>query len=179
MNSRYVLAVVLLLSAPLALNAQSKDPVVSPEVRKTVDSFVGHWRLTGTDLEPNSKAAQLTVGMDCEPAALSRAVRCRVVSDGPGGEHSEMASLIGYSEDEGVVRLMEVSSSGANHVHTGPWIGNIIQFEKLAYSEAGSKRVEMFSIGFPSRGKITVKSVTETAEGKAILDLAGTRRPPR
>jgi hypothetical protein len=177
MNSRYVVAITLLLNVQLALYAQSKDPSVRPEIRKTVDSFVGHWTLTGTDMEPASKAvSQVTVVMDCEPAALGTAVTCRLVSDAPGGEHFEMASLVGYSADEGIVRLMEVSSAGANHVHTGPWNGNVIQFEKLSYSEGGRKRVESFAIGFPAAGKMTVKSVTETTDGKSILDLVGTRR---
>jgi hypothetical protein len=176
MNSRYMLAIAVLLTVPLALNAQNKEPAVRPEVGKTVNSFVGHWTLTGIDTQPNSKAVQVTVVMDCEPAALGSAVSCRLVSDAAGGDHSEMASLIGYSADEGIVRLMEVSSSGANHVHTGPWNGDVIQFEKLSYSEAGKKRVETFAIGFPSPGTMTVKSVTETAAGISILDLAGTKR---
>ena len=175
MNSRCTLAIALLLNVPF-VNAQSKHPVPRPEVKKTVNSFAGHWTLTGTDTEPNSKPVQQTVVMDCEPVALGTAVRCRLMGDAPGGEHFELASLIGYNTDEGIVRLMEVSSAGANHVHTGPWNGNVIQFERLSYSEAGKKRVEDFAIGFPSPGKMTVKSVTKTADGKSILDLVGTRQ---
>ena len=175
MNSRCILAFALLLNAQPALNAQSRDSAV-PEVRKTVESFVGHWKLTGTDVGPDSKPVELTVVMDCEAAALGTAVTCRVVSDTPGGDHSEMASLIAYSPDEKIVRLMEVSSSGANHVHTGPWNGDVIKFARLSYFEAGKKRVETFAIAFPSPGKITVKSVTVTSEGTSILDLVGTRQ---
>ena len=176
-RQRVLLLLALLLIVQLPLDAQSKGAVLPAEVTKTVNSFLGHWTLTGTDSERDSKkAVHVTVVLDCESAALGMAVSCRMASDAPGSDHVEMASLIGYSPDEGVVRLMEVSSSGSNHVHTGPWQGNVIRFARLSYSEAGQKRIETFAIGFPSAGKMTVKSVTETAEGTSILDLEGTRR---
>jgi len=168
-----IVVIALLMNIQLALHAQSKKAAVPPEIAKTVNSFRGHWILKGTDIEPGStKPTPMTAVMDCESVALGNAVRCRLKSD----DHSELASLIGYSPDEGVVRLMEISSAGANHVHTGPWDGNVIRFEKLSYTEAGEKRVETFAIGFPSPGKMTVRSVTETAEGTDTMDLVGTRR---
>ena len=179
MNSRNrsILLIALLLIVQLPLHAHSKGEVVPPEVTKTVNSFLGHWTLTGTDTEPDSKGpVHLTIVLDCESVALGMAVSCRMTGDGRGTDHVEMASLIGYSPDERVVRLMEVSSWGSNHVHTGPWQGNVIRFARLSYSEAGKKRVETFAIGFPSVGKMTIKSVTRTPDGTSILDLAGTRR---
>lgn len=171
-SNRPVFVGASLLLFQLALCAQSKEAALPPETAKTVNSFRGHWTLRGTDIAPGSKQRiALTATMNCESVAHGNAVRCRLNGD----DHSELVSLIGYSPDERIVRLMEISSAGANHVHTGPWDGNVIRFEKLTYWEAGQKRVETFSIGFPSPGKMTVRSVTETANGTDILDMMGTR----
>ncbi len=165
-QSRHIIIFVFLTILPLAVHGQNKGTAIPPEVKKTVESFLGHWTLTGTYTEPNSKTpSHLTVTIDCESAARGMAVNCRMASDETGGGHVEAASVIGYSPDEQLVRLMEISSSGSYHDHKGPWRGNEIQFEPLTYSISGKKVIEYFAISFPSLGKITVKSVTETTEG--------------
>ncbi|MGI8838771.1 MAG: hypothetical protein ACR2H4_19335 [Pyrinomonadaceae bacterium] len=104
------------------------------------------------------------------------AVNYHMASEEKGGGRVEAASVIGYSPDEQLVRLMEISSSGSYHDHKGPWRGNEIQFEPRTYSISGTKVTEYFAISFPSPGKITVKSVTETTEGRSTMELVGTRR---
>ena len=70
---------------------------------------------------------------------------------------------------------MEVSSEGEYHEHKGHWSGNLIQFEPLSKSFAGRKTVGDFSIGFPSPGRMTVKSVEESVEGRSTMEIAGTK----
>jgi hypothetical protein len=45
----------------------------------------------------------------------------------------------------------------------------------MSKSVGGKQIVEDFSIGFPSPGKITVKSVEEAAEGRSTMELSGTK----
>ena len=148
----------------------------SAMVKKTVDAFVGHWVVTGTETEPSSQApAHFNLVIDCEPTALGAAVSCHFVGRLPGVGPVEAASVIGYSPDEQVVRWMEISSTGEYHDHRGRWKGDVIEFEPLEYSIAGRKATEYLSINFPSAGKLSLRSVTETGEGKSILECTGKR----
>lgn len=166
----------LLLALPLVAAGHSGGVAASPEVKKVVEAFLGHWNLTGSATDPVSKTlSNLTVTIQCEPAALGMAVSCRMASDETGGGHAEMVSIIGYSPDDRLVHLMEVSSSGSYHEHKGRWDGNVIQFDRMSKSVAGKQIVEDFLIGFPSPGKITVKSVAEAAEGRSTMELVGTK----
>lgn len=167
-------AAALLLALPLVASGQSGS-VASPEVEKVVEAFLGHWSLTGRSTDPISNTpSHLTVTIQCEPVALAMAVSCRMASEETGGGPVEVMSIIGYSPDDQLVHLMEVSSSGSYHEHKGRWNGNVIQFERMSKSVAGKQIVEEFSIGFPSPGKITVKSVEESAEGRSTMELVGT-----
>ena len=169
-------AAALLLTLPLVAAGQSGGSAASPEVKKVVEAFLGHWNLTGSSTDPISKTpSHLTVTIQCEPAALGMAASCRMASDETGGGHAEMVSIIGYSPDDQLVHLMEVSSSGSYHEHKGRWNGNVIQFERMSKSVAGKQIVEDFAIGFPLPGKITVKSVEEATVGRSTMELAGTR----
>jgi hypothetical protein len=165
---------VLLLALPLVASGQSGS-AASPEVKRVVEAFLGHWNLTGSFNGPISDTpSHLTVSIQCEPVALAMAVSCRMASEESGGGHVEVMSIIGYSPDDQLVHLMEVSSSGSYHEHKGRWIGNVIQFERMSKFVEGKQIVEDFSIGFPSPGKITVKSVEEAAEGRSTMELVGT-----
>jgi len=150
--------------------------VTPPDVKRTTDAFLGRWVLTGTDTEPSPQApARFNLTIDCKPAALGAAVNCSFVGRLPGVGRVEASSVIGYSPDEQVVRWMEISSTGEYHDHRGQWKGDVIEFEPLEFSISGKKATEYLSIGFPSAGKLTLRSVTETGEGKSILECAGTR----
>lgn len=178
--SRRIFIVAFLAALPLALHGQNKGTTTPPEVKRTVESFLGNWTQTGTDTEPNSKTpSHFTGTLDCESAALGVAVNCRLVNDGSDGVRVEMACVIGYSPEERLVRLMEISSSGSYHDHKGTWMGDKIQFEPLTYSLAGKKVTEYFTISFPSPDKMVVRSVVETAEGKSTMEVIGTRHTSR
>lgn len=156
---------------------QGHDAAQSPEIRKTVDSFLGHWTMTGTYREPNAlSAVKLTSKMDCELTALGKAVTCHVVTTGSDGSRVELTSVVGFSPDEGLVRLMEISSSGSYHDHKGQWRDNQIVFEHLTYSVLGRKTTEHFSIEVPAPGKMKIESVEEGSDGKSTMELSGARR---
>jgi hypothetical protein len=168
------LTAIALSAAPLAIQADTTAPP-PPEVKKTVDMFVGHWTLTGTDLEPNAKEpAPVTATLDCRPAALGAAVNCLIAAD-VAGTQIEAATVIGYSPDEHVVRWMEISSTGEYHDHRGSWKADAIQFEPLTYTVTGAKMTEHLNVRFPSAGRMVWKATTQTSEGQSRLELAGTR----
>jgi hypothetical protein len=156
-------------------SAHEEPPAVPPEVQKTVDALSGHWSLEGTGLEPGAKAPVAVKGtVDCKPVSLGAAVSCVTLAD-VGGFRVEAAMVVGYSPDERVVRWMEISSTGEYHDHRGPWKGDEIPFEPLAYTSSGVKMTEYFTLGFPAPDTMRWKWTTETPDGKSTYDLLATR----
>jgi len=155
-----------------AAHAQSS---AAPEVAKTVDAFHGQWALTGTDAEPGASAVRLTITIDCDVVALGAAVNCLIAGELPGVGPIAAAAVVGYSPDKGLVRWMEISSTGEYHDHKGKWREHEIEFEPLAYIVGGQKATEYLHIDFPSAGRLVLHAVTETAGGTSTLDCTGTR----
>ena len=165
---------LVLGTSPLAAQTASAPPS-SPELRKTVLAFVGHWTLTGTDYEPGTaNPAPVQGTLDCKSAALGAAVTCLIVAD-VAKSRVEAAAVIGYSIDERVVHWMEISSTGEYHDHRGPWKDGQIVFEPLTYEAAGLQMTEYFSLSFPSAGKMTWTATTKASEGESRLELTASR----
>jgi len=155
--------------------AQSTAPAAPPQIKQTVDAFAGHWDLAATDTEPGAQPVQFKVTMDFKTAALGAAVSGDIAGEFPGAGPIAASCVIGYSPDEQVVRWMEISSTGEYHDHKGTWKGQTLEFEPLTFTIGGQKATEYLSVGFPSAGKMALHSVTETAQGRSILDCTGTR----
>ncbi|HEY6823462.1 MAG TPA: hypothetical protein VI195_03415 [Steroidobacteraceae bacterium] len=144
-------------------------------MKKTVDAFVGHWKLTGTDLEPGATAPAVVNGtMDCKSAASGAAVSCLIAAE-ISGTRIEAATVIGYSPDEHMVRWMEISSTGEYHDHHGRWQGERIVFEPLTYTAGGTKMTEHFAVSFASADRMTLKATTKMLQGESRLELTGVR----
>lgn len=174
MKRAIVAAVLVVMFLPLRLHPQSKDSANPPEIKKTVDAFIGHWVITGTDAEPDAKApVKFELTLDCQRTALGAAVTCGFAGKLPNVGPIQATAVIGYSPEEQVVRWMEISSTGEYHDHRGRWKGDAIEFEPLEYTIAGKNATEYLRVGFPTSGKLTLTSITETAEGKSILECKG------
>jgi hypothetical protein len=172
--SRALLAIVL-LATTLGARAE-RGPPPAREIKKTVDTFVGHWTLTGTNAEPDTKVpASVKATIDCKPQVFGAAVSCLIAAD-VSGTRIEAVTIIGFSPDENGVRWMEISSTGEFHNHRGVWKGNEIQFEPLSYTVSGEKMTEHFSVRFPSADKMLFTAITQTSTGTSRLELTGTRR---
>ena len=170
------LALIALVGMSAPARGQGNGASIPPEIAKTVNAFRGHWVLNGVDTEPGSqKPVHFQMTIDCRPAALGAAVSCDFAGRLPGVGRIEAASVIGYSPDEQVVRWMEISSTGEYHDHRGKWKGEGIDFEPLQFSISGSQATEDLSITFPSPGRLILRSVTETTEGKSTLQCTGKR----
>jgi hypothetical protein len=174
---RAVVAGILMVAVlPFRVHPQSNQSATPLEIKKTVDAFFGHWIITGTDTEPGAKApAKFELTLDCKRTALGAAVTCGFFGKLPNVGPIEAAAVIGYSPEEKVVRWMEISSTGEYHDHRGRWKADEIDFEPLEYSVSGEKATEYLRIGFPASNKLRLTSVTETAEGKSVLECTGER----
>jgi hypothetical protein len=165
---------VIFLSS--GVHPQSKESGTPPDIKKTVNAFVGHWIITRTDTEPGANVpVKFELTLDCKRTALGAAVTCDFAGRLPNVGPIEAAAVIGYSSDEQVVRWMEISSTGEYHDHRGRWKGDEIEFEPLEYSISDEQATEYLRISFPASGKLTLTSTTETAERKSVLECTGKR----
>jgi hypothetical protein len=169
-----VFAVTMLVSMGCLPKAygQSGAAAIPLEMKKTVAALLGHWVLTGTGTDPGQAPMHFKLTMDCTSTALGKAVIAHFFAPG----QFEASTVIGYSPEERVVRWMEITSTGQYHDHRGRWQGNVIEFEPFKFTTSGKRAIEHFWIGFPSTGKLWLKSVTETSEGKSILECTGKRK---
>jgi hypothetical protein len=176
MNHALAVTILMAMSLPLAIHAQRKESPTSVDIAKTVNALVGHWIITGTDSEPGAKApVKFELTVDCKRTALGAALVCNFEGKLPTVGPIEATAVIGYSPDEQVVRWMEISSTGEYHDHKGRWKGDQIEFEPLEYSLSGNKATEFLRVGFPASANLTLTSVTETTEGKSVLECTGKR----
>jgi hypothetical protein len=109
MKRAIVAATLMVTLLPLRVHPQSKDSANPPEIKKTVDAFIGHWIITGTDTEPGAKApVKFELTLDCKRTALGAAVTCGFAGRLPNVGPTEAAAVIGYSPDEQVVRWIDL-----------------------------------------------------------------------
>lgn len=77
-----ILMVAIFLSRAQPQNNESATP---PEIKKTVDAFLGHWVLTAKNTELGAKApVNFEMTLDCKRAALGAAVTCSFAGKMPG-----------------------------------------------------------------------------------------------
>jgi hypothetical protein len=175
MKHAKIVLFLMVMFAPSGAHPQINQPVIAPEIKKTVDAFVGHWILTGTDIEPGLVPVKFELTLDCKRTALGAAVTCGFAGKLPNVGPIEAAAVIGYSPDEQVVRWMEISSTGEYHDHKGRWKSDEIEFEPLEYSVSGKKATEYLHLAFPTAGALKLASVTQTDDGKSVVECAGKR----
>jgi hypothetical protein len=173
-----VIAVILLVTTggSSRVYGQTDAAAIPPEVKKTVAALLGHWVLTGTDTESGEAPMHFKLRMDCTSTALGKAVIAHFFGRLPDLGRFEASTVIGYSPEEQVVRWMEITSTGEYHDHRGRWHGEVIEFEPFKFTTSGKEATEYFSIGFPSTDTLSMKSVTETSEGKSIMECTGKRK---
>ena len=180
MKRALIAATLIVTLLPLRVQPQSNESAAPSEIKKTVDAFVGHWTISGTDTEPGAKEpAKLELTLDCKRTALGAAVTCDFAGNIPNLGPIEAAAVMGYSPEERVIRWMEISSTGEYHDHGGRWKGDELEFKPLEYPIAGKKATQYLRIGFPASGKLTLSPVPETTEGKSVLECTGQRVEPK
>ena len=73
MTSRIYRYLMLSIVVAVPVSAAYGEEGPPPEIARTVDAFVGHWTLNGSDMEPGAKTpAPVKAIIDCKPAALGR-----------------------------------------------------------------------------------------------------------
>jgi hypothetical protein len=119
-NFRSVATTTLLLTSWLAAaNVQAEEAFVPPpEVKRTVDAFVGRWSLDGTFTMPGEATKKATLKMDCRAAAKGKGVTCTMTGI------FDASILVAYDFYSKAVHFMAVTSDDEVHDHKCRWQGD-------------------------------------------------------
>jgi hypothetical protein len=169
---RYVLfATGLALIAAVATAQPNQPPANRPEVKKTVDAFVGKWTGTSTITAPGKAPETVNVNVNCTKVALGAAVSCDLKSQGQATMRPDQTCLIAYDIDGNNVHLMCAMASGEVRDFQGAWSGDTrVQFQPLKTNAiamgGGGPATTALTFDWPSRGTFVLHSRSTLANGQ-------------
>ena len=147
----------------------------APEVKKTVEAFVGTWNLRTTMTLPGAPPATFAEKVVCERTAMGRAVSCVDTATVPGMGATEYAYLLGYDEETRAVHLFAIGSPGEVHDHKCVWKGDVtLDCEPLRATMGGSAITEAMSFVFAG-DDLTLRVTTMTGGGEVGIQASGRR----
>ncbi len=101
--------------------AMPAPPPPSPEVKQTVDAFVGTWTFEGTVTGMGPAPIKVKETVVCKKAAGGRVAACSGKGPLPGGGTYEDSALVTWSDGDKAVRFVGMSSMGEVHDHKCTW----------------------------------------------------------
>ncbi len=171
----HVLALFTLSGMISTARAESAPPPPpAPELKKTVDAFMGKWVYDTTITMPDGKSEKAKLTMDCKKTAVGKAVSCAwsgKLSDGP----FEGTSVVGYDTFGKAVHFMGIFSDEEVHDHKCMWKGNSLQCEPLKGGMSGGPVTEDFSLTFEGKTSSWKSICTFQDGGKATFEATGKR----
>ena len=117
------IGLVGLLAGTALAEAPAAPPAPAPEVKKTVDTFVGNWTVEGTLTGiPGTKGpvkAKETVA--CQKASGGRVAVCFGKGSAEGLGPMSDVLLVSYVESEKAIHIVGADSMGTYHDHKCAW----------------------------------------------------------
>jgi hypothetical protein len=174
----YLMAACLLVgmsAAALAQPAAKARPVPAPEVKKTVDAFVGNWRFDATCSVDGHPPAKLKLPMSCKKTALGAGVVCNARARVPGIGPWEGSYLVAHDPVGGRTHVMALTSLNEVHDHLCTWKSET----ELACDplKVGPVTAEL-SITWTDIHTASFKSLTRSPEGVLSFEGTGKRANP-
>lgn len=176
----------LFASPALAGDAKTADkkapaapPAPPPEVKKTVDAFVGTWTFEGNVMLPGAKAPlKATESITCRSAAGGRAAACSGKANIPGLGAMEDDALVTYDAEAKNVRFVGMDSMGEVHDHICAWKDDkTLACQTLNIMVQGQPASVEFTMTFPSAKDCTFNETTTMKDGsKMSFDGKGKRK---
>lgn len=166
-----------------AKTADKKAPAAPaappPEVKKTVDAFVGSWTFEGNVMLPGAKAPiKATETITCRAAAGGRAAACTGKANVPGLGALEDDALVTYDAEAKNVRFVGMDSMGEVHDHICAWKDDkSLACQTLNVTVQGQPATVEFNMTFPSAKECTFNETTTLKDGsKMSFDGKGKRK---
>jgi hypothetical protein len=167
-----VYSVSLLLAGSAAAAGAGATP---PDLARTVDAFVGTWRMEGTQVLPDGVSEKGKLEFDCKKTALGKGVTCGMRGTFPKTGPWEGSFLIGYDTFGGKVHFMGMTSDESVHDHVCGWKGDSLVCDPLEGGSGGQPITEDLSFTFGAN-TFSMKVVVTLKDGRVLFDAHGKRR---
>jgi hypothetical protein len=170
---KQIIPLLVLIALPV-LAAPPEAP--KPELKKTVDAFVGEWQLDVVVQPPGGAPAQkIKQQMSCKSVALARGASCTATSvtgDPWGG-----GFLIGYDVETGDVHFFAITSEPAVHDHVCRWQSDkALVCDPLKARMFGDPIVEDLAWEIAGRALKLKSAVTMKDGSRIVVDGTLTRK---
>src|SRR5262249_1560911 len=170
-----VFVLLTLVGGLATARAAETAPPPPPELRKTVDAFVGKWVYDSTVTMPNGKAVKTKLTVDCRKTALGKGAACHWSGNIPGSGPFEGTAVVGYDTWGKNVRFMGVFSDEEVHDHTCMWQGSTLNCGSLKAGMAGGPITEDLSLMFEGNASSFNSVLTLADGGKVTFEGKATR----
>ena len=166
---------VLGLSGSMSMSAHAQEKPVAPEIKRTVDAFLGRWTMQSSMTMPGGQAVKFVEEFDCKKAALGRGVYCVDTYKVPGMGPMEYNFLIAYDVDSKLVHVFALGSPGEVHDHKCSWKSETeLSCQPLKGMMDGKPITE--DVGFSwDKGTFKVAGAVATADGDIKFEGVGKR----
>jgi hypothetical protein len=161
----------------LAAFAQDAPPADPPEVKQTVDAFVGKWKAKTTLTLPDGKTVDARETIECKKAAMGRAVHCVDHTTVPGMGKTEFQYLIAYDVDSRSVHLFAVGSTGEVHDHKCTWSDDkTLGCETLKGSSGGAPLSEDLGFSWTDAKTLNMNATIVNKDGTVKIAVLAKRK---
>lgn len=176
-----VVATAMMANAASAQGGGAPAPAAPPpEVKRTVDAFVGSWTMEGTVTGvPGMKdAVKVKQTMVCKKAAGGMVASCAGNGVAAGLGKMEDVLLATYDAEGKAVRIVGMSSMGEVHDHKCAWKDDkTITCDPLAITAGGAPATVDLTATWPDAKSFTVTESTTTKDGsKMVFEGKGKRK---
>jgi hypothetical protein len=170
--SRLGIALSLLVSSSVVWAEEPKAP---PEVKKTVDTFVGKWNAELSLTMPGQPPVKFKGVFDCKKIAGGTAVYCQQNTKVPGMGQMEESDLIVYDPETRSIRFMTWSNQGEIHDHKGTWKDDKTIEIKHEATMGGKPLSEVFEFTVTGPNTMAFKFTQKLPEGTSLFEGKATR----
>lgn len=176
MSKQRIFVALALAGSIAALAPSALADAPPPELKKTVDAFVGKWVYDATVSAPGGKPEKTKLYVDCRKTALGKGVSCVWTGSLPGEGAFEGTAVVGYDTFGKQVHFMGVFSDEEVHDHRCSWRANALECEPLKAGMGGMGITEELSFTFDGKMGGFKSIITLPDGGKVVFDATGKRK---
>ena len=153
-------------------------PPPAPEVKKTVDAFVGNWKVDAAVTPPGAPApVKFKAKIACKKAALGKAVTCTLTGKVPQMGAFEANVMVAWDPYSKSVHFMSITSDDEVHDHKCTWKDDkTLACDPLKGGSMGQAITEELSFTWDGAKTMSHHSTTTFGDGsKVVFEGTGKR----
>lgn len=160
-----------MMAAPPKAPMPPTPPAPAPEVKKTVDAFVGNWKVDAAITPPGAPApVKFKAKIACKKISAGKAVGCALTAKVPQMGAYEANVMVAWDPYSKAVHFMSISSDDEVHDHKCAWKDDkTLSCEPLKGGSMGQAITEELSFTWDGPKSMTHRSTTTFGDGSKVV----------